>query len=96
MKKIKTMLTVVVILAAVSGALAFKARKFNGFCVYTTTTINSCNVTGVRGFTTTTSDPNPLGGTTSYYALTAQYDNINQVCPGVGSSCSTRYWTKAE
>jgi hypothetical protein len=34
MKSLKIMLTAIVVLALVGGALAFKAKKFNDVCIY--------------------------------------------------------------
>lgn len=42
MKRVKIMLSAIMVLALVAGALAFKAKKVNGFCLYqTTTTLNA-------------------------------------------------------
>lgn len=37
MKRVKIMLSAILVLAVVAGALAFKAKKTGGFCVYKTT-----------------------------------------------------------
>ena len=44
MKKAKIMLTAITVLAVVGGALAFKAKKYDGtqYCTGTTTAANKC------------------------------------------------------
>ncbi|AXY74757.1 hypothetical protein D3H65_12525 [Paraflavitalea soli] len=37
MKRVKIMLSAILVMAVVAGALAFKAKKIGGFCLYKTT-----------------------------------------------------------
>lgn len=85
------MLSVLAVLALVGGALAFKAKKFSGFCFYSSTAINGCTA-AVAGKTTTTS-----GTGTSYYAThKAKSGGVCPTPPTGGYACANSYWSKDE
>ncbi|WP_205514599.1 hypothetical protein [Longitalea arenae] len=76
MKKVKIMLTAVTIVAAVGGALAFKAQKFGAANAYCKSQSGACNkviyqTTPRDGFNPIAFDP--CANTTVYY--------LNPTCP---------------
>lgn len=67
MKRVKIMLSAVLVMAVVAGALAFKAKKSVRFCVYTHTASTSCPFL-TTDFSITT--PTVNGDPTTIYVTT--------------------------
>ena len=89
MKKIKIMLTAITVLAVVGGALAFKAKKIDGVCLYTSSQSGACAFSH-ENFTTTTE---VIGS--QVYATTK--DLIEGDCPSIsGVNCNLLTYTKGE
>lgn len=70
MKKVKVVLSAIMVLALVAGAFAFESKKFTGFCVYKfnnhntpTTSDDTCDLTynNTRKLATTVIDESIVG-----------------------------------